>query len=103
MDIRSYISTDIIDITGLMEELGYPTNVEEMAERMKYIEKNDMYETFVAVVNDKVVGMIGLRLVHSYESDKPMVQISALVTNQEYRGKSIGKSLVNYAEEWARS
>lgn len=37
--IRSYESTDIIEVTGLMEELGYPTEVDKMASR-----KNRLYK-----------------------------------------------------------
>src|SRR5690606_39445106 len=86
-----------------MTELGYPADVKTMETRMRSVQNNAMYETFVAIHCDEVVGMIGLRLAHGYESDEPIAQISALVVSSKHRGKGFGKALVVYAEDWAKS
>ncbi|WP_272899178.1 GNAT family N-acetyltransferase [Caldalkalibacillus salinus] len=100
VQIREFKMSDLKDVVGLMEDLGYPTNLQEMQCRMENILALSMYSTFVAEENDKVVGMIGLRELYIYEESKPFVQISLLVTSKEERGKGIGKSLINKAEEW---
>lgn len=99
--VREYFSTDIEALTGLMGDLGYPSSIDQMKQRMEAIQSNTDYFTFVACVEDQVVGMIGVRLVHYYEADGVAAQISALVARHDYQGKGIGKQLIAYVEKWA--
>jgi len=101
--IREYVSSDLELLTELMEDLGSPSSVGDMENRMKLIESNPNYFTFVATLNDKVVGMIGVRLNFTYTSNKIKTQISALVTKEEYQGQGVGKALINYIEDWTKS
>lgn len=103
MNIREYNSNDLHALVELMSELGYPTEVEHMKKRMDRIECNPMYFTFVAEVHSKVVGMIGIRQLYSYEIDEVATQINALVTKKEFQRKGIGKALIHYVEEWSRN
>jgi GNAT superfamily N-acetyltransferase len=100
--IREFSFRDIDAITELMSDLGNPASKLQMQKRMEIISSNPMYYTLVAELDDKVVGMVGLRQLYSYESDNPVVQISALVTKAEYRGLGIGKELMKQAEKWAK-
>lgn len=102
MIIRHYQCEDLEPFTELMADLGYPTDANTMRKRLEKIHSNSMYNTFVAVWDDgKIVGMVGVRQLISYETDKIVTQISALVTKKEYRNKGIGKALVKHVEEWA--
>jgi GNAT superfamily N-acetyltransferase len=101
MIIRDYKMNDIAGLCDLMNDLGYPTNLESMKNRMGLIQSNSMYFTFVAEVNDEIIGMIGVRQVYSYENDGLSTQISALVVKKEFQGKGIGKRLVGFVENWA--
>lgn len=101
--IRPYAQEDIESLTELMTDLGSPSSIEEMEERMKLIESRTNYFTFVATLNEKVVGMIGVRQNFTYTSNKIKTQISALVTKKEYQGQGIGKALITFIEEWTRS
>jgi GNAT superfamily N-acetyltransferase len=101
--IRKYSSTDLVALTDLMTDLGSPSSVEDMKKRMDLMESNPYYSTFVATLNDKVVGMIGVRLNITYTNNKLKTQIAALVTKKEYQGQGIGSALIKYAEEWAKS
>ncbi|MUG43563.1 GNAT family N-acetyltransferase [Paenibacillus woosongensis] len=101
--IRKYNSSDLEAVTDLMADLGYPTDVDSMKQRMKLIENNPGYFTFVATIQDhEVVGMIGTRLVHYYEGDGVTVQISIVVVREDLQGKEIGKELLAFIENWAK-
>jgi len=100
--IREFSFSDIEAITELMSDLGHPASKIQMQKRLEIISSNPMYYTLVAELDGKVVGMVGLRQLYSYEGDSPVVQISALVTKAEYRGLGIGKELIKKAEKWAK-
>lgn len=101
--IRQYNSSDIVQFTELMEDLGYPSSLEEMKTRMRNIESNPNYFTFVAILNDTVVGMAGITLHTTYTNNNVKTQLTSLVTKKEFRGQGIAKKLVKYIEEWAQS
>nr|WP_084783583.1 GNAT family N-acetyltransferase [Paenibacillus sp. FJAT-26967] len=102
MQIRPYNRTDLEEMTALMTDLGSPTSVEDMQKRMELIELNPYFYTFVAVLDDKVVGMIGVRLNLTYTSNLLKTQIASLVTKKEYQGQGIGRALLDFIEEWAQ-
>jgi GNAT superfamily N-acetyltransferase len=101
VEIRDYNSTDIVQFTYLMTDLGYPSSLEEMEVRMDRIESNPNYQTFVAIKNETLVGMIGITLHSTYTNNKIKVQITSLVTKKDYRGQGIAKALVKYVEDWS--
>lgn len=101
--IRHYKMEDLQEVVELIEDLGYPTTLSKMENRMKHISQLPLYTTFVAEENGSVVGMIGLREVYTYEHSSPVVQISLLVTSNSVRGKGIGKKLIQHAEVFAKA
>ncbi|MVP01196.1 GNAT family N-acetyltransferase [Paenibacillus lutrae] len=100
--IRPYDRKDLNEMTALMTDLGSPTSVEDMQKRMELIELNPYFYTFVAVLDDKVVGMIGVRLNLTYTSNLLKTQIASLVTKKEYQGQGIGRALLDFIEDWAQ-
>ncbi|MFD2681920.1 GNAT family N-acetyltransferase [Bacillus seohaeanensis] len=102
MEIREATMNDIVELTRLMEHLGYPTTIENMKKRFINIESNPDYKTFLAAYDGKIVGMIGLVKGFYYEMDGFYVRIVALVVDSNYRNQGIGKKLLEEAEMWAR-
>lgn len=100
--IRKYNPSDLEAVTDLMTDLGYPTDVHSMKQRMKLIENNPGYFTFVATQDNEVVGMIGTRLIHYYEGNGVTVQISIVVVKEDFQGKGIGNELLGFIENWAK-
>jgi GNAT superfamily N-acetyltransferase len=100
--IREARYEDSFELAYLIGELGYPTTVEEMTERLEALLPNEAYSCFVACVNDQVIGMIGLTKGIYFEKNGCYARISALVVSEEFRGNGIGKKLVRYGEEWAK-
>jgi GNAT superfamily N-acetyltransferase len=100
--IRNARYEDSYELSYLMGELGYPTTMKEMTERLEVILPNEAYSCFVACVNDQVIGMIGLAKGIYFEKNGFYARISALVVSEEFRGNGIGKRLVRYGEDWAK-
>ena len=99
--IRKIIDDDFGKLTELIKELGYPSSIKNVSERLSRINSSKCYNTLVAEVDRKVVGFIGLCKLYAYEFDGEYVRIIALVVNEQYRGKGIGTKLLESAEKWA--
>jgi len=99
--VREYQPSDLIDVTNLMSDLGYPTSITDMRRRMKNFEAATNSRTMVAELDNRVVGMIGLSRILNYESDDIVTHINCLVTKSEFRGMGVGRALMEYAERWA--
>jgi GNAT superfamily N-acetyltransferase len=103
MKIRKATLKDVPALASLMEQLGYPTTVENMTVRFINIDSNPSYHTLVAEEDGKVVGMIGLYTSILYNKDGLYARVIAFVVDSNYRNKGIGKLLINEAEIWARN
>ncbi|MCV9887189.1 GNAT family N-acetyltransferase [Metabacillus halosaccharovorans] len=103
MVIRRASAKDINDLTSLMEQLGYPTSVEQMRIRFKHIEEASNHYTLVAEYDGKVVGMIGFHTGVLYNSDGIYARVIAFVVDSNYRNKGIGRRLLSEAEKYAKN
>lgn len=99
--IRPYQSVDLSAMTRLMSDLGYPASLEAMSVRMERISADPSMSTFVAVIEDRVVGMIGMKLMLFYEGDGNVAQVVTLVVEESCQGQGVGKVLMDYAIHWA--
>lgn len=103
VEIRKATINDVPVLAELMEQLGYSTTIQSMTSRFRHIELNPDYHTFVATVNEEVIGMIGLIKCFYYQMDGVYVKIAALVVDSRFRNEGVGKQLVHEAEKWAKS
>ncbi|PKR77110.1 GNAT family N-acetyltransferase [Halalkalibacillus sediminis] len=99
--IRKAESRDIESLAILMGELGYPTSPDEMEKRMERINNQGNYLTLVCEKDKEIIGMIGMMHCFRYEKTDSYVRIVAYVVDGRFRGRGIGKELLNEAEEWA--
>lgn len=100
--IREAKLEDISELLYLYEQLGYPSTREELEKRLQIIFAHADYQTLVAIKGHKLVGIIGLIKGYSYEHDVCYIKIAILVVDEDYRGKGIGKKLIQEAEKWAK-
>lgn len=103
MEIRKATSQDISELALLMEELGYPTTIEQMKIRFNNIEATPNHYTLVAVYEGAVAGMIGFHTGVLYNDDGIYARVIALVVDSNYRSKGIGKLLLTEAEKYAKN
>ena len=96
--VRPVRNTDIPALADLMVQLGYPTSPAEMQQRLKRIESDPRYRTFVAEKQEKICGVIGTVAQVSYEHNDDGGRILALVVDENARGSGVGQSLVAAAE-----
>jgi|SRR6185312_7392155 len=99
--IRNSTLNDIDAITFLLGELGYPATHDEVRLRFAQIASHPDYKTLLAVVDGKIVGMIGMLRSHSYEHNGQYIRILAMVVDREHQNKGIGKKLLAGADRWA--
>ncbi len=100
--IRAATLEDASALAALLSELNYKTSEEQMLMRLSRVIDVSEYATFVAEVEDKVVGMLGVRCGFHYARDGKYAQIIALIVTMSQRGQGIGRLLVDAAEKWAR-
>jgi len=99
--IRDASVEDIQSLTLLMNDLGYPTHIEQMQTRFNKINSHPDYKTIVAELNGEVVGMAGLCKGIFYEMDGLYMRILAFVVKESCRKMGIGKKMILAAEDWA--
>ena len=101
MRIRDARSSDAQPICGLLEELGYPSEPENVVARLRAIASDAASQVFVAE-DDSIVGLAMIHVFQPVEHDVPWCQLEALVVTRSHRGRGIGRALVEAAEAEAR-
>ena len=87
----------------MKNELGYPGLDEtEALTRLKYFKQSDNWITCVALIDDEIVGFIGVMKGMAYTIEGYYAEIVALAVSVKIRQSGIGTALVKKAEEWAR-
>lgn len=100
VDIRQAQHCDYESICSLMNrELGYAqVTVESLAQRMRQMEWDGNYETYVALQNGRVVGFIGIVQQIAFEIERDYFRIIGLAVGQEHQRQGIGSALLAHVE-----
>ena len=103
LQIRQVQKEDYADICALINsELGYPdVKLDELALRMEIMSQDKNYTTFVALLDNKIVGFIGTVRCIAFEVSSECMRIIALAVSNKNRNKGIGSSLLKHAEDFA--
>lgn len=103
MDIiyRSATIDDAADMAVLNTQLGYPTASASLKQRLKKVLALPDNIIFVAELNHKVVGWTNVRINCTIESGTAG-EIWGLIVDEIYRGKGIGKELIQRAKQWTK-
>jgi N-acetylglutamate synthase-like GNAT family acetyltransferase len=102
MHIRDARNTDIYDLRSLMEQLGYPIDVHELAKNMAHYSKLPHQKVWVVEHEGKVVGCLAAAMTHYFHRPGSFLRVIALVVDQAYRRQGVGKALLQHAEAHAR-
>jgi GNAT superfamily N-acetyltransferase len=99
--VRSPRADDYDQIADLADQLGYPSDGEQIRSRIERMKSHD-HAVFVAeVLPGQIAGWVGLHIFHSVELDD-CAFISGLIVDESLRSRGIGNALLASAEEWAR-
>ncbi|MCC2626291.1 MAG: GCN5-related N-acetyltransferase [Burkholderiales bacterium] len=96
--IRKVKVEDADIISDLISELGYPIPIQNMKIRLEtYINLNN-HHAYVAIVNNKVVGVISFSIIEWLHINGKSTRVTALVIDKQQQRKGIGTALLNYTE-----
>lgn len=103
MNIRSWITSDLPQLVGLMAQLGYPASEHVLRERFTRVTLHPDYDLFVLEEDGILLGCVGLFQAQAFEHDTTYVRIVTFVVNATYRRQGIGRRLIQAAEDWAQA
>lgn len=101
VEIRDAVMGDAEQVSKLVTELGYPTTVEAMRNRLATILIDPNYATLVADTAGAVVGVAGAILSRYYEKDGIYSRLAVLAVSSTAQGLGIGGKLVEAIESWS--
>ena len=102
MKIRLFEENDIKPIYELLKnELGYEVDYSLFVLRVQEMIKNN-YLIYVACIENKVVGFIGIEVSYVFELPKQIMRVDALAVDKNYQNKDIGKQLIQKVEKYAK-
>jgi GNAT superfamily N-acetyltransferase len=100
LSIRGMDPRDVETIAALNGELGYPSTVGQVDERLSALAHSASDALFVAEDGGRVVGWVHVALKLSLV-EVPSAQVMGLVVGEGQRGGGIGRQLLRRAEAWA--
>lgn len=98
INIREARTDDAERIVELIADLGHRMTVDQVRELIKALGHEDCPQ-LVASLNGKVVGLCGLHVMTAIHRPQPVGRITILEVAGDYRGRGIGRALVDAAEK----
>lgn len=99
--VRVARESDATDLASLTAQLGYHVEPLELKVRLSRILERPDQRFIVAEDQRRVVGWLHA-LVVEYVETNPFVVIGGLVVDKSSRRRGIGRTLMEYAERWAK-
>lgn len=96
------IAVDVSALANLVGQLGYPASFEDIKERLAWLKNST--QDFIFFAEDEKANLVGfIHLQISRNLHQPaFLQIVALVVDDKMRGKSVGRHLIEIAENYAK-
>ena len=100
LSIRSMSESDLPLVVDLCRQLGYETNLPDLRKRYSRLIAHPEHGLFVACAEEiRPVGWMHLREMYSLERNF-VIEVAAIVVDEQCRGRGIGRKLMETAEEW---
>ena len=100
IEVRQMKIDDAGSVTLLSQQLGYPLSNQQILQNIHLVLRSKDHTAFVATIENKIVGWIGAAQAIMIEV-MPHCEINGLVIDENYRGKGVGKLLVEKVKQWA--
>lgn len=102
IEIREMKAIDYSKVVLLLNsELGVNVNLEQFTSRIERMNKNNDYKTFVALLDNEVVGFITTVQTMALEFEIGYLKINGLAVQKNLQNKGIGTKLLKYTENYA--
>ena len=102
MEVRPASADDVPDVVRLLGQLGYETTTAFVGETIGRLRENALDAVFVAVGDERVVGVLSAHAHELFHMPGRLGRITALVVDEGARGAGVGWALVGRAEEFFR-
>lgn len=99
---RLYEKKDAQYCAKLINQLGYECSLEEWIQREAKISKYSNHRTYVFEEDSRAVALMGVVILHMYEYEQDFLRINVLVVDEKYRGRGIGKQMLQEIEILAK-
>ena len=100
--VRPVQEGDEPDVQALLRQLGYEMPVEEVRARLADLAGRRTDPLLLAAEGGEVVGLIALHWTPMLHHAGPVARITALVVRDGWRGRGVGRALVDAGSEAAR-
>lgn len=103
LDIREFIEDDLVQIKKLLSELiGHELIDDAVKNRFEMIRKSNIDKLFIGKYDGKLVGILAFRIRENIEEVSRYGEISVIIVDQKFRRMDIGKTLMDFAELFAK-
>ncbi|MBE5673329.1 GNAT family N-acetyltransferase [Staphylococcus sp. SS35] len=83
----------------LYDDLGYPTNKNDLKKRLNKITNHDDYFVLLLIKGNKIIGLSGMCKMMFYEKNGEYMRILAFVIHSDFRKQGYGKKLLADSEK----
>jgi GNAT superfamily N-acetyltransferase len=99
IQIRRMQIEDAPDVQRLSQQLGYPLDLSVIENNIRELTNDATDSLFIAAAEETIVGWIhGFKAVRIEST--PFVEIGGLIVDENFRGKGVGKKLVERLKQW---
>jgi ribosomal protein S18 acetylase RimI-like enzyme len=98
--LRPMRKADLPAVLGLLEQLGYAMDADELARRYASVAAEQRHHVLVAEAEGRVAGAMHVYARPALEKP-PEAIVQSLVVDRSARGRGIGRALMEAAETWA--
>lgn len=103
MPIREAVAGDAEAVGALLAQLGYPAAGHDVAGRIERHRRSETDLLLVAEADGAVAGLASLHVSIALEYEGSVGKLSAIVVDEQRRGRGIGRALVEAIEREARA
>lgn len=98
--LRPMREADLPAVRGLLAQLGYAIEEDELARRYASVRAAEGHHILVAEADDRVAGVMHLYARPAIEKPHEAI-VQSLVVDRSLRGAGVGRALMAAAEAWA--
>jgi ribosomal protein S18 acetylase RimI-like enzyme len=100
--LRPAREADAERVAPLMAELGYPSTVEDVQDRLRSSLNSQTSGRLVAQADSEVIGMMSMELIPYFPTGSTICRVTSLVVSSRHRSRGVGEKLMAAAAKFAR-